>query len=124
MTERQRRNRKEDRRPPSLHMRRLLRQAWFEVHRMLRIFEGCESIQADEAAETMQVIELCRRATARDRGVPPDWRAGLPDSRPPDLHEAVAVLTLLSHIIARIDTAWDARLIAAGIDPAWPDSGA
>ena len=122
MTERQRRDRIHDARPPSLHMRRMLRRCFFEVHRLLRGFRYASRIGREEAAETLRVLELCRRATARD-GIPP-WLLGLNHATPPDLREAVAALTLVLETLAAVDIVWDRRLVAAGIDPKWPDSGA
>ena len=120
MTERQRRARKLDERPPSLSMRCWLREAWFEVARLLRVFARRERIGNAEADETLAALELARRALARD-GSPP-WLTGLAGSRRPDLREAVAALTLARDYLAALDITWERRLLAAGLDPSWPGS--
>jgi hypothetical protein len=43
---------------------------------------------------------------------------------PPGRAEAIAALDLLLQHLAAIDIDWERRLISAGIDPKWPDSGA
>jgi len=121
MTERQQRERTHDQRPPSLHMRRLLRYAFFEVHRLLRVFRDRSDIRRDEATETLRALALCRRALSRD-GVPA-WLRQLA-AGPPDLASAVAALSLARDRLTALDIVWDRRLIAAGIDPRWPDGDA
>jgi hypothetical protein len=100
-------------------MRRLLQQAFFGVHRMLRGFRYARHFGPAEAAETMRVLALCRRALARD-GVPA-WLVPTQASMPPEQADAVAALNLVLMTLQAVDVAWDHRLIAAGIDPKWPE---
>ena len=115
MSERQRRDRIHDQRPPSRQMRRLLRQAFFAVHRLLRGFRNGNDMRAEEAIETREALELCRRAVAREPH--PDWLGPLSKAVPPGHAEAVAALTVTLETLAAVDLAWDRRLAAAGIDP-------
>jgi hypothetical protein len=120
MTERHRRERVRDERPPSLHMRRLLRQAWFAVARLQRQFQHRQRIGPTEADEVMRVLELTRHTLARD-GIRP-WLAGLESTRAPDLREAMDALTLAREQLGALDLDWQRRLVAAGLDPRWPGS--
>lgn len=122
MAERQRRDRVHDQRPPSRHMRKLLRQAVFAAHCLLRGLRHPTRIARSEVAELHAVLELCRRAAARDPW--PRTLLALGNSVPPGPQEAIAALNLALLHLAAIDVAWRRRLVTAGIDPEWPASGA
>jgi len=120
MTERQKRRRVPDSRPPSLSMRWRLRRAWYAIARLLRELEYRTLISPGEAAEVVQALEMARRALARDGA--PAWMSGLGGIRLPELAEAVGALKLARDHLAAIDIVWKRRLRAAGLDPRWPGS--
>ena len=122
MPERLQRPRSRDQRPPSRHMRSLLRQAFFAVYRVIRALNLAGALRSPEVVALHRAVALCRRATARDPQ--PDWLAALATAVPPGRTEAVAALDLLLQHLAAIELDWERRLVAAGIDPKWPASGA
>lgn len=122
MSERLLRTRIIDQRPPSRHMRSLLRQGLSGVYRALRDLEYRTRLVPDDLTELRQVFDLCRRATAREPH--PAWLAAAAEATPPTVADAVAALTLLQLTLAAIDVAWRKRLTAAGLDPKWPGDDA
>jgi len=120
MTERLRRQRIIDQHPPSRHMRSQLRQSFFAVHQLLRDFEYRTSLGPDEAKRTRRALELCRRATARDPH--PAWLATAAKAPPPSRADAVGALKLVLLTLSAVDITWRKRLIAAGLDPKWPET--
>ena len=120
MTERLRREKIVDQRPPSRHMRSLLRQSFFRVYQLLRDFEYRKTLSPDEAKRTRRALELCRRATARDPH--PAWLATVAQATPPTLSDAVAALNLVLLTLSAVDITWRQRLLAAGLDPKWPET--
>jgi len=101
-------------------MRSLLRQSFFRVHQLLRDFEYRTTLSPDEAKRTRRALELCRRATARDPH--PTWLASVAKATPPSLSDAVAALELVLLTLSAVDITWRKRLIAAGLDPRWPET--
>ena len=122
MAERQRRDRLAHPPPPSRQMRSLLRQAILGAHRLLRSSERATAVGAGGEKQIGELLELCRRAAARERH--PDRFVPAARTMPATVPEAAAMLNRLLALLRQLDATWQQRLIAAGIDPKWPEGEA
>jgi hypothetical protein len=103
-------------------MRSLLREALFGVHGLLRDCEHATTLGPRGEKRVRRVLELCRRATARDPR--PDWLVPLTRTMPASIADTVATFDRLLVPLKALESAWRQRLVAAGIDPKGLDSDA
>ena len=122
MAERQRRNTLHHQPPPSRQMRSLLRQAILGTHRLLRSSQRATAVGAGGEKQIGELLELCRRAAARERH--PDRFVPAARTMPATVPEAAAMLNRLLALLRQLDATWQQRLTAAGIDPKWPEGEA
>jgi hypothetical protein len=101
-------------------MRSLLRQAHLRGHGLLRDCQHADILGARGEARVRRLQELCRRATARDPR--PDWLVPLTRTMPTSIADTVAMLNRLLPELSRLDATWRRRLVAAGLDPEWPET--
>jgi hypothetical protein len=100
--------------PPSQRLRGALQLALWHLGRVLRTLPEAGALSPGQSGEILALLVLCRRVAARE--MRPVWSRHIPVDRAPGVAEIIAMLSEARAHLLRIQSVWDARLAAAGLD--------